>query len=65
MEIRNQTHNASAAERESAISELRALQTSAFEQLIDEKLAADESFRIFIAQSSELIDELRRQQASA
>lgn len=65
MEIRNSVFNASAAERDSAIAELRALQTSAFEQLIDEKLAADESFRIFIAQSSDLIDELRRQQASS
>jgi len=45
-------------QRRGAISELRALQTEAFEMLVDEKLAADESFRIFITLSNDIIKEL-------
>jgi len=45
-------------ERRDAISRLRALQTEAFEMLVDEKLAADESFRIFITLSNDIIKEL-------
>ena len=47
------------AERVEAISRVRALQTEAFELLVDEKLAADESFRIFITLSNDIIDELK------
>ncbi|MFT5502149.1 MAG: TRAP-type uncharacterized transport system substrate-binding protein [Woeseiaceae bacterium] len=60
MEIRNAMADFDAGEqRENAVTELRALQTNAFEQLIDEKLAADESFRIFIALSNDVIGELQ------
>jgi hypothetical protein len=45
-------------QRRDAVSELRALQTEAFEMLVDEKLAADESFRIFITLSNDVIREL-------
>jgi hypothetical protein len=45
-------------QRRDAISRLRALQTEAFEMLVDEKLAADESFRIFITLSNDIIKEL-------
>ncbi len=38
--------------------EIRALQTTAFELLVDEKLAADESFRIFITLSNDVLRRL-------
>ena len=38
--------------------EIRSLQTTAFEMLIDEKLAADESFRIFITLSNDVLQQL-------
>lgn len=46
-------------ERKETISRVRELQTEAFELLVDEKLAADESFRIFITLSNDIIDELK------
>lgn len=46
-------------QRRDAVSELRALQTEAYEMLVDEKLAADESFRIFITLSNDIIGELK------
>lgn len=45
-------------ECEQAIVRLKELQATAFRQLIDEKLAADESFRIFLTMSNEVIQEL-------
>ena len=59
MEIRSQTVGVESYEvRAAATTSLRALQTTAFEQLIDEKLAADESFRIFLSLSNDVIQEL-------
>jgi len=46
--------------RKVAIGKLRELQTAAFDLLVDEKVAADESFRIFITLSNDIIDDLRR-----
>ncbi len=43
--------------REKAI-KVRALQATAFEMLVDEKLAADESFRIFITLSNNVLQQL-------
>jgi hypothetical protein len=57
------TNATPATERRETISLVRALQTEAFDMLVDEKLAADESFRIFITLSNDIIDELK--QASA
>ena len=47
-----------AEKRQKKSDELRALQTTAFEQLVDEKLAADESFRIFITLSNDVLQQL-------
>lgn len=47
------------AVRKKAIAEVRALQNTAFEMLVAEKLAADESFRIFVTLSDGLVRELR------
>ena len=41
--------------REDAIGELRALQDTAFDQLVDEKLAADDSFQIFITLCNDIL----------
>lgn len=49
--------NVGVDEKESAISEIRALQDRAFDMLVHEKLAADESFRIFITLANDTIDE--------
>ena len=38
--------------------DLRSLQETAFSQLMDEKLAADESFRIFITLSNDVLEEI-------
>jgi hypothetical protein len=46
--------------REAAIAEIRQLQNTAYEQLVDEKLAADESFRIFIELTNDSLGELRQ-----
>lgn len=50
---------ASEAECAEAIAKLKALQDYGFEQLVDEKLAADESFRIFIDLTSRTISDLQ------
>ena len=44
--------------RQKAIADTRALQNRAFEMLVNEKLAADESFRIFITLSNDVIQDL-------
>lgn len=51
------------SERNSVITQIRMLQTKAFEMLVDEKLAADESFRIFVTLSNDIIDELKQPSA--
>jgi TRAP-type uncharacterized transport system substrate-binding protein len=48
------------AERAEAIAKIKALKDFGFEQLVDEKLAADESFRIFIELTNSTIDELEK-----
>jgi len=45
-------------ERKQAIARLRELQNEAFDLLVDEKLAADESFRIFITLSNDVLRQL-------
>jgi TRAP-type uncharacterized transport system substrate-binding protein len=44
--------------RQEAIASIRELQNSAFDQLVDEKLAADESFRVFITLSNDVLRQL-------
>jgi hypothetical protein len=46
------------AEHQQAIMKLRELQNEAFDQLVGEKLAADESFRIFITLSNDVLRQL-------
>ena len=46
------------AVRDAAIAEVRQVQNSAFEMLINEKVAADDSFRIFVTLSNDIIAEL-------
>ncbi len=46
------------ADRQATIEKIRALQNEAFSLLVDEKLAADESFRIFITLSNDVVQEL-------
>lgn len=50
--------DASMEQRREAIAHIRKLKNAAFEQLVDEKIAADESFRIFISLSNEILSEL-------
>lgn len=45
-------------ERAKAAQKIKALQNTAFELLVDEKLSADESFRIFISLSNDALREL-------
>jgi hypothetical protein len=45
--------------RSRALDEMRQLQDNAFDLLVDERLAADESFRIFITLSNDIIADLR------
>jgi TRAP-type uncharacterized transport system substrate-binding protein len=52
------TDSATNDERVAAARKIRELQTKAFEMLVDEKLAADESFRIFISLSNDVLQEL-------
>lgn len=47
-----------AAELQKIITEVRGLQTTAFDLLVDEKLAADDSFRIFITLSNDVLRQL-------
>lgn len=49
----------SAAERAVAVEQVRKLQNEAFDMLIREKLAADESFRIFVTLSNDIIAQLK------
>ena len=59
MKIRNSiAETLTDKERQEKENEIRALQTTAFEMLIDEKLAADESFRIFISLSNDVLLQL-------
>lgn len=53
------SEGSSAAERAAAVERVRALQNEAFGMLIREKLAADESFRIFVTLSNDIIAQLR------
>ena len=46
------------ADRQQAIAELRQLQDDAFAKLVNEKLAADESFRIFITLTNDIAQQL-------
>ena len=48
-------------ERQEKADEIRSLQSTAFELLVDEKLAADESFRIFITLSNDVLRHLAGQ----
>jgi hypothetical protein len=48
-----------ASERAAAVERVRALQNEAFGMLINEKLAADESFRIFVTLSNDIITQLK------
>jgi hypothetical protein len=45
-------------ERAAATQKIRDLQNTAFEMLVDEKLSADESFRIFISLSNDTLREV-------
>ena len=45
-------------ERAAVIAKIRQLQNTAFELLIDEKLAADESFRIFVTLTNDVLQQL-------
>lgn len=47
-------------QREDKASEIRALQLEAFDLLVNEKLAADESFRIFITLSNDVLRQLEK-----
>jgi hypothetical protein len=51
------TAESTGSERAAAIEEVRKLQSSAFEMLVDEKVAADDSFRIFITLSNDILAE--------
>ena len=55
---RSVTETSSQAERQRTIEQIRDLQTKAFDLLVDEKLAADESFRIFITLSNDALRQL-------
>jgi len=50
----------SGGNRDAAVDEIRALQNEAFDMLVAEKLAADESFRIFIELTNNAIAEIER-----
>lgn len=55
---RSVTESSGADEIENVLAKVRALQNTAFDLLVDEKLAADESFRIFITLSNDVLREL-------
>jgi hypothetical protein len=58
IEIRNSiTQSSTIDEITLAADQIRELQNTAFEQLVDEKLAADESFRIFITLSNDILEQ--------
>ena len=52
--------NSSQTDRETAIVQVKQLQNQAFEMLVKEKVAADESFRIFVTLSNDIIADLRK-----
>ena len=52
------TPSSSADEVQRAIEKIRQLQVTAFDLLVDEKLAADESFRIFVTLSNDVLRQL-------
>lgn len=57
--IRNSLDMSSSEEdRRAAALKIRTLQNTAFEMLVDEKLAADESFRIFVTLSNDVLRDL-------
>lgn len=57
--IRNSINESSTVQdRQEKADKIRALQTTAFDLLVDEKLAADESFRIFITLSNDVLRQL-------
>ena len=59
MEVRDSAQGSSdLGVRRKAVGDLRSLQNEAFRLLVDEKLAADESFRIFITLSNDIIEGL-------
>ena len=59
IDIRNATLGSTdLAERQEAVRRLRQLQDDAFAKLVDEKLAADESFRIFITLTNDIMQQL-------
>jgi len=55
---RSVTSSTNDDERQRVIQELRDLQSTAFDLLVGEKLAADESFRIFITLSNDVLGQL-------
>jgi len=60
MEIRDSINERSSEnEKAAAVEKVRELQNEAFDMLVREKLAADDSFRIFITLSNDIIAELR------
>lgn len=62
--IRNSLNPDSGAdERAAAMASIRTLQDRAFELLVDEKLAADDSFRIFTELSNNTIDRIKERRA--
>lgn len=60
---RSVTDSISREEREHVMQEVRDLQNTAFDLLVDEKLAADESFRIFITLSNDVLRRLGASEA--
>jgi TRAP-type uncharacterized transport system substrate-binding protein len=59
IDVRKQAEGgASDEEKLALIQKLKGLQDNAFEQLVEEKLAADESFRIFITLSNDVLRQL-------
>ena len=52
------TEESGREERTAVMAKIRELQNRAFEMLVDEKLAADESFRIFVTLSNDLLQQL-------
>ena len=59
LDIRNAAMSSTdVAERRNAIEKLRQLQDEAFAKLVEEKLAADESFRIFITLTNDILAQL-------
>lgn len=61
IDIRNATMGSTdIAERQSAVQKLWQLQDDAFAKLLEEKLAADDSFRIFITLTNDIVQQLDR-----